>query len=388
MKSVCLITVSRADYGLLRWVGKEIEASKTLRLQLVTAGTHFSEAFGQTFQEIQQDGFAVDYSIRIEPETTTPRHILQALGKALPRFSEAFDELQPEIIVLLGDRSETLLAAYAATIYGIPIAHIHGGEITAGAIDDAFRHAITKMAHIHFVSHEDYARRVIQLGEQPNSVHVTGALGEESVRRMDLLPQGALEHELGLSLSGDNLLITLHPETLHPERTKNLIEETLGALDQLEETNLVFTAANQDEGGDQINKAFRAFSSSHQRASFFESLGTYRYLSLMAHCRAVIGNSSSGILEAPVLGIPTINIGARQDGRIRKPSVVDVSANREILLGAIRRVISIGSSERKLSSNSKSTAQFPSKMITEIIDSTDPDSLRSKFFRDLPRFQS
>lgn len=384
MKSVCLITVSRADYGLLRWVGKEIEASETLRLQLVTAGTHFSEGFGQTFQEIQQDGFSVDFSIPIEPETTTPRDILEALGKALPSFADAFDELQPDIVVLLGDRSETLLAAYAATIYGVPIAHIHGGEITAGAIDDAFRHAITKMAHLHFVTHEDYAQRVIQLGEQPSSVHVTGALGEESVRRMDLLPQSALEHELGLSLSGDNLLITLHPETLHPEQTKNLVEETLGALDQLGETNLVFTAANQDEGGDQINDAIRTFTSRHQRASFFESLGTYRYLSLMAHCRAVIGNSSSGIIEAPVLGIPTINIGARQDGRIREPSVIDVPANRETLLRAIIQMLSGEFSKTQVNTNPNISARFPSLIITEIIESVDFDSLRDKTFLDLP----
>lgn len=387
MKTVCLITVSRADYGLLRWIAKEIDASKTLQLQLVAAGTHFSEDFGHTFQEIQRDGFPADFLIPIESETTTPRNILQALGKALPRFAEAFDALQPDIIVLLGDRSETLLAAYAATIYGIPIAHIHGGEITAGAIDDAFRHAITKMAHLHFVAHEEYARRVMQLGEDASSVHMTGPLGHESVRRIDLIPRDALEHELGLSLSGDSLLITLHPETLNPVRTNDLVEETLAALDQLRETTFIFTAANQDEGGNQINDAIRAYASGHSRAYFFESLGTHRYLSLMANCRAVIGNSSSGIFEAPVLGITTINIGARQQGRVRDSSILDVPIAREAILTAIRQVISIEPSGNCGGTKRTFFARTPSQIITEVIESVEPHSLRNKTFVDMPLFR-
>jgi len=384
MTTVCLISVSRADYGLLRWVAKEISASPLLDLQLLTAGTHFSEGFGQTGQEIGEEHFKVDYSIPIEPDETTPRGVLNALGGALFLFAEAYDKLQPDIILLLGDRSETVLAGYAATIYGIPIAHIHGGEITAGAIDDVFRHAITKMAHLHFVAHADYGRRVVQLGEKPETVHVTGPLGHESVQRVEFLPQQILEEDLKVPLSGNNFLITLHPETLHPERTKILIEETLAALAELVDCTLIFTAANQDVGGYEVNEVIRAFCSRHPQSSFVESLGTRRYLSLISRCQAVIGNSSSGIFEAPALGVPTINIGKRQDGRIRVPSIIDVPADRKAVLNAIKEVLS-GVTSKNLEMAPKDIRQrFPSEIIAQVLESSEPNSLRDKTFFDLP----
>lgn len=388
MKKVCLISVSRADYGLLRWVAKEISESRLLQLQLVTAGTHFSQDLGYTFQEIEADGFAVDFAIPITPADTTPREILHVLGEALPVFSEAFSKLQPDIIVLLGDRSETLLAAYAATIYGIPIAHIHGGEITAGAIDDAFRHAITKMAHLHFVAHADYRRRIIQMGESPESVHITGPLGHESAQRVEPLSREATGRELGVSLSGDNFLVTLHPETLHPERNKLLVQETLAALDQLQDTTLIFTAANQDNGGYDINDRVRDFCSRHPQAIFVESLGTRLYLSTMAHSRAVVGNSSSGIFEAPALGIRTVNIGRRQEGRIREPSVIDVPADRKAVLRALQDTLSVPPPQGREKMKSPIRPKYSSQIISRLIASTAPSTMRDKTFRDLPNIPS
>lgn len=388
MKTVCVITVSRADYGLLRWVAKEIVSSPLLNLQLVTAGTHFSQDSGQIFQEIEEDGLDIDWAIPITPVDTTPRAILQALGQALPLFADAFDKLHPDVVVLLGDRSETLLAAYAATICGIPIAHIHGGEITAGAIDDAFRHAITKMAHLHFVAHADYGRRVTQMGEKPESVYISGPLGHESVQRMTLLSRESLERELGMSLSGDNFLVTLHPETLHPERNKGLVDETLAALKTLLDTTLVFTAANQDNGGNEINAAIRNFCSHHPRAVFVESLGTRLYLSAMAHSRAVIGNSSSGIFEAPALGIPTVNIGSRQEGRIRDSSVIDVPPDRTTILKALQETPLRPPFEVQKQNIGASRLEFASQKITGVIASVDLVAMRDKGFCDLPKISS
>lgn len=385
MKTACVITVSRADYGLLRWVAKEIVSSPLLQLQLVTAGTHFSKNPNGVYEEIDEDGLDIDYSIPITPIETTPKAILHALGQALPLFADAFDELQPDVVVLLGDRSETLLAAYAATIYGIPIAHIHGGEITAGAIDDAFRHAITKMAHLHFVAHLDYGQRVIQMGERPGSVYISGPLGYESVQRIKLLSREGLERELGLSLSGDNFLVTLHPETLHPERNKGLVDETLGALTNLVDTTLIFTAANQDSGGYEINAAIRNFCSHHPRAVFVESLGTRLYLSAMAHSRAVVGNSSSGIFEAPALGIPAVNIGSRQEGRIRDSSVIDVPPDRKAIIKALQETPSRPPFEGQENNIANSLPEFASQKIGAILASVNLATMKDKGFWDLPK---
>ena len=384
MKKVCVVTVSRADYGLLRWVIQGIHESPSLQLQLVTAGTHFSEQYGQTFEEITQDGFTVSHVIPIVPSHSNPSGILQALGEALPSFAGVFEDLEPDIVILLGDRSETLLAAYAATICGIPIAHIHGGEITAGAIDDAFRHAITKMAHLHFVAHEDYGRRVIQMGEKPEAVHVAGPLGHESIQRMELLTRDKIERDLGIALSRSNFLVTLHPETLHPEHNRVLVEETLSALERLKGSTLVFTAANQDNGGDDVNEAVTAFCSTRPRAYFVKSLGTRRYLSLMAQCVAVVGNSSSGIFEAPALGVPTINIGVRQEGRIKVSSVIDVPADREFLARSFQDVLSAAEKGERGSVSSPRTAYLPSHIIVSKISSANLEETRDKGFVDSP----
>lgn len=280
-------------------------------------------------------------------------------------------------IVLLGDQSETLLAAYSATIYGMPIAHIHGGEITAEAIDDTLRRAITKMAHLHFVAYADYRRRVIQVGERPASVHVTGPWGHESVQRVEPLSREATGREWGVSLSGDNFLVTLHPETLHRERNKLLVQETLAALDQLQDTTLIFIAANQDNGGYEINDLVRGFCSRHPQAIFIESLGTRLYLSTMAHSRAVVGNASSGIFEAPALGITTLNIGRRQEGRIRGRSVIDVPADKTAILQALQeRPLDPLARGQKMRSQNRS--EFSSQKITEIITSTDLVAIRDK----------
>ena len=315
MKKVCVVTVSRADYGLLRWVIQGIHDSPELELQLVVSGAHYVESQGKTVQEILDDGFPIAASVPIAPEQTNPVDINQALGRGLAELGKVFDELAPDVLVLLGDRSETMVAAVAATVAGIPIAHIHGGEVTLGAIDDAFRHSITKMSSLHFVAREEYRDRVIQMGEDPERVFVVGALGHESIQRMNLLSREEIARELGISFGEHNLLVTVHPETLNPKNNENLIRSVIGALRQLPESHVFITASNTDSGGDDFNRQVRQFAEKSKNVWFFESLGTLNYLTVLSHVDAIVGNSSSGIHEAPLLGITTVNVGDRQSGR-------------------------------------------------------------------------
>lgn len=384
MKKICIITVSRADWGLLRWVAREISGSPDLQLQLVAAGAHFSPDQGNTHQEIIDDGFTIDARIDITPQETSATSLLESLGRALPQLSIAFDSLAPDLVVLLGDRSETLLAAYAATIYGIPLAHIHGGEITEGAIDDAFRHAVTKMSHLHFVSHDEYKNRVIQMGEMPDRVFVTGPLGHESTAKIGRLSREALEQELGITFAEKNLLITLHPETLHPERNAQLVSATLDALAQRSDTCMIFTASNKDVGGDAINSAVRDFCSARSNAWFFESLGTRLYVSAMAQVNGVVGNSSSGVLEAPALGIPTINIGSRQAGRLRESTVFDIAPEGLAIATALDEVLNLRPHIDEKTYGKTYGEKFPSRIIRDVIVSSSIDTLRDKAFQDLP----
>jgi GDP/UDP-N,N'-diacetylbacillosamine 2-epimerase (hydrolysing) len=383
MKKICIVTVSRADWGLLRWVAHEVSQSAELQLQIVSAGAHFSPEQGDTHQEIINDGFTIDARIDITPRETSPGFLLESLGGALSEFSSVFDTLTPDLVVLLGDRSETLLAAYAATIYGIPLAHIHGGEITEGAIDDALRHAVTKLSHLHFVSHDKYKDRVIQMGEMPDRVYVTKPLGHESIAKINRLARVDLEHSLGIVFAERNLLITLHPETLHPERNEQLVSATLDALARRSDTGMIFTASNTDVGGDAINAAVRDFCSARPNAWFCESLGTRMYVSVMAQVNAVVGNSSSGLLEAPALGIPTINIGSRQAGRLRESTVVDVVAGALDISMALDNVLHPESHITERIIRRRTKEKFPSQIIRDVLVSSRFETLRDKTFHDL-----
>ena len=339
-RKVCVITGTRAEYGLLYWLLKEIESSKELELQLIATGMHLSSEFGLTYKEIEKD-FSIDKKIEMQLESDLEVDISKSMGYAQASFAQAFDELKPDIIVVLGDRYEILSAVISAMILGIPIAHIHGGETTEGVIDEAIRHSITKMSHIHFTANGEYKNRVIQLGEQPDRVFNVGGLGIENIIRLDLLSRDAFEESINFKLNKKNILVTFHPVTLEKNTAKLQFKELLDAINELEETNIIFTKSNSDAGGRAINKMIDDYvaKNSHKSVSF-SSLGQLRYLSAMCHVDAVVGNSSSGIIETPSFRIGTINIGDRQKGRIKASSVLDCSPNKTSISDSLKYLYS------------------------------------------------
>ncbi len=382
MKKVCVVTVSRADYGLLKWVIKEIEESSDLELQLIVSGTHPSAAHGHTVREISNDGFPIAATVPIVPRQTTPRDITAVLGEGLTRFGDVLTELEPDIMVVLGDRSETVIAAVAATVAGIPIAHIHGGEITEGAIDDAFRHAITKMSHLHFVAEDEHRQRVIHMGEDPDNVTVVGPMGHEAISRIEMMSRDGLEKHLGVTFGDQNLLVTLHPETLQPDNNPALLESVLRALQELPGAHLFLTGANADSGGDEFNDALASFAKTRPNTWFFDSLGQSLYLSLLGQVDAVVGNSSSGIHEAPVFGIATVDIGERQKGRSSRPSILHTAASDEHILENIERAM-VFRRENSAIGTIQPGRDFPSSVIVRTLRQRDLESLRLKPFIDI-----
>ena len=340
-RRICVITGTRAEYGLLYWLIREIEGDAELDLQIVATGMHLSPEFGLTVKEIEKDGFTVDKKIETLLSSDTPTGVCKAMGLTQISLSEAFEELNPDLVILIGDRFETYSAASCACILGIPIAHLHGGELTRGAVDDAFRHAISKMSHLHFTSTEAYRHRVIQLGENPTRVFNVGAIGIDGIRKMTFLPKTALESALRFSLEKPYLLATFHPVTLERNTTRYQVENLLAAVDEFPNLNVIFTKANADTEGRITNQLIDSYVDRKQeRAISFASLGQLKYLSTMKYAEAVIGNSSSGIIEAPSLGIPTVNIGNRQEGRLQCPSVINCQAVRDNIVQAIKRALS------------------------------------------------
>ncbi|MFA5292240.1 MAG: UDP-N-acetylglucosamine 2-epimerase [Phycisphaerae bacterium] len=341
MRKVCVITGSRAEYSLLRPLMKEIEKDTELRLQLIVTGMHLSLEFGSTYKAIEADGFAIDKKIKILSKVDTPVGISKSMGLAITGFAKAYERLKPVIIVVLGDRFEIFGAVAAALVSRIPVAHIHGGEITEGAFDDAMRHCITKMSHLHFASTKEYRKRVIQLGESPGRVFNVGALGVENIKRMEMLSMNVLERELRFKFKKHNLLVTFHPVTLENNTSEKHFQVLLNVLDRLEDTGIIFTKSNADPGGRLINKMIDKYiSKNSSKAAAFTSLGGQRYLSLMRYADAVVGNSSSGIVEAPSLNVGTINIGDRQKGRVRAESVIDCQCKQRTILKAFERLYS------------------------------------------------
>lgn len=340
-RKVCVVTGSRAEYGLLSLLLQKLKDSSVLTLQLVATGMHLSPEFGLTYREIEADGFELDAKVESLVSSDTPVGIAKSMAMTLMSIGEVFNTLTPDIVVVLGDRFEIFAATAAAHVARIPVAHIHGGEVTEGAFDDAFRHSITKMSHLHFTATEEYRRRVIQLGEHPDRVHTVGALGIDSIRNLKRLSRGELQRSLGIRFAGRNILITFHPVTLENNTSQRQMTNLLSALETMNNTNCFFTKANADAHGRIINEMIDAFVENHpERAFGFTSLGQLRYLSLMSHVDCVLGNSSSGIVEAPSLRKPTINIGRRQEGRLRAASVVDCNPERNAIIDALELVFS------------------------------------------------
>ncbi len=338
MKNICFITATRAEYFLLAPLMNAIKTHPEFKLQIVATGMHLSPEFGLTYQDIEKDGFVIDEKVEMLLSSDTPEGISKSMGLAMMSFPAVFQRLQPDMLVILGDRYEMLAVASVANIFQIPIAHLHGGETTEGAVDEAFRHCLTKMSYLHFTSTDEYKNRVIQLGEQPERVFQVGALGVENILHTKLLSKKELEESISFSLEREFVLLTFHPVTLEKNTAESQFAQVLLALAEIPQYQVIFTKANSDTDGRIINKMIdMAVKENPDCYVAFTSMGALRYLSAMKYCSFVLGNSSSGILEAPTLKKPTINIGDRQKGRFRPLSIIDCLPEKESILQAISK---------------------------------------------------
>ena len=339
-RKICVITGTRAEYGLMRWVMQGIKDDPELTLQVIATGMHLSPEFGLTYREIEKDGFQIDRKVEMLTSSDTSVGIAKSMGLGLIGFADALNELRPDLIVVLGDRFEIFSAVAAALVARIPVAHLHGGEATEGLIDEAIRHSITKMSHLHFVAAEEYRRRVIQLGEQPERVFLVGGLGIDNIKRLQLFDRAELEASIDFQLGAKSLLITFHPVTLETSTAADQMAELLAALAELKDTQLIFTMPNADTDGRTLIKMVQQFVAQHPNARAYTSLGQLRYLSCIAQVDGVVGNSSSGLAEVPSFKKGTINIGDRQRGRLQAASVINCEPIRQSIEGALKRLYS------------------------------------------------
>ncbi len=339
-RKICVVTGTRADYGLLRRVIQGIQDDPVLTLQIIATGMHLSPEFGLTYKSIEQDGFQIDRKVEMLTSSDTPVGIAKSTGLGLISFADALYELQPDLIVVLGDRFEIFSAVTAALVARIPVAHLHGGETTEGAFDESLRHSITKMSHLHFVAAEVYRKRVIQLGERQDRVFLVGGLGVDNIKKSQLLNKNDLEASLGFRFGKKNLLVTFHPVTLEKATAADQLEELLSALEALQDTHLIFTMPNADTDGRILMNRIAQFVAQHTNARAYTSLGQLRYFSCIRHVDGVIGNSSSGLTEVPSFNKGTVNIGDRQKGRLKPSSVIDCLPNRESISEALAKLYS------------------------------------------------
>ena len=383
MKKICVVTGTRAEYGLLYWLLKEIEADKELQLQLIVTGMHLSPEFGLTYKEIEKE-FKINKKIEMLLSSDTSVGISKSMGLAQISFAESYDELKPDIVIVLGDRYEIFSATSAAMIARIPIAHIHGGEKTEGAFDESIRHSITKMSHLHFTATNEYKNRVIQLGEHPSRVFNVGGMGIENIKRLKLLSKDEFEKSIEFKLNSKNILVTFHPVTLENSTAKEQFQQLLDAIDELEDTNIIFTKANSDTDGRVINQMIDEYvTKNFQKSVQFTSLGQLRYLSALQYVDAVVGNSSSGLAEAPSFRIGTINIGDRQKGRIKASSVIDCEPNKDSILKSFEKLYSKEFQETLKTTINPYGDGYASKKIVEILKNVDLKNILKKSFYDL-----
>lgn len=340
IKKICVITTSRAEYSLLKNLIKKINLNKYLKLQLIISGTHLSKKYGLTKKEILDDKIKIDYQVRIVEKLDNPNSISKSFSKAAIGFSKAYKKLNPDCIIYLGDRYEILAAAYTALIHNIPKIHIHGGEITKGIIDDATRHSITKISDFHFVSHDIYKKRVIQLGENPKNVFLVGAMAIENLKKLKILKKNEIYKKTNIKLLDNNFLITLHPVNLNPKSTKKTIKNLLAVLKGYKNFKKIFTYPNQDTYGKIIIDEINKFIKKDKNSVFVRNLGGENYLSLIFYSKCVIGNSSSGVIEVPSFQVPTLNIGTRQTGRVKAMNVIDVDISKKKIAHGLKKALS------------------------------------------------
>ena len=340
MIKICVVTGSRAEYGLLSRLMQMIQEDSGLKLQVIATNMHLSPEFGLTYQEIEKDGFFINKKVEMLLSSDTANGTAKSVGLATIGFADAYEDLKPDLLLVLGDRYEILSAVTTALFYKIPVAHLHGGEITEGAYDDAIRHAITKMSHLHFTSTEEYRKRVIQLGENPERVFNVGAIGIDNIKHLKLLSRDVLERELQFLLKEQTILVTYHPVTLDENDTRMQFQCLLNVLNDRQDIRIIFTLPNSDTGGRVIIPMIQDFVKCNKdRAIAFASLGSLRYLSVLRCVSAVVGNSSSGIIEAPSFGIPTLNIGNRQKGRIVARSVLQCEISEQAIRAGLEIVL-------------------------------------------------
>jgi len=383
-RKICIVTGTRAEYGLLFWLMKEIQAADGLQLQIIVTGAHLSSEFGLTSKQIESDGFVINNKVDMLLSSDTEVGITKSMGLGMIGFADALNDLNPDLMVLLGDRYEIFVAASAATVARICIAHIHGGETTEGAFDESFRHSITKMSHVHFTSTDIYRNRVIQLGEHPNRVFNVGAAGIDNIVRLQLLNKSQFQKEINFQLGKKNVLVTYHPVTLENRTAENQFQALLDVLAQEKTLKIIFTKANSDTNGRIINNMIDDFVTEYKDQSIsFTSMGQLRYLSALQFVDGVIGNSSSGLIEVPSFKIGTVNIGDRQLGRIKTDSVIDCKPNQKSIKKAIIKLFSEDFKKKsKLVISPYGMGGAAKKIVTEL-EEISLDGILKKSFYDI-----
>jgi len=382
-RKICVVTGTRAEYGLLYWLMKEIDADKDIELQIIATGMHLSEEFGNTYQKIEKDGFTIDKKVDISLSSDTELAISKSMGLGVIRFSDAFNELEPDLLVVLGDRFEIFSAVSAAMIARIPIAHLHGGELTEGAFDESIRHSITKMSHLHFTATEEYKNRVIQLGEQPNRVFNVGGLGIDNINKLRLLSKSSFEKIIDFKLGEKNILVTFHPVTLENHTSEVQFQALLDSISELKNTKILFTKANSDPGGRVINCMIDSYVLLNDNSVAYTSMGQLNYLSALQFVDAVVGNSSSGPLEAPSFNVATIDIGDRQKGRIKAESVISCLPAKKHIDNALKKIYSQHFQEVVKNVKNPYGDGGASEIIFDTIKNFNLDNIIKKTFYDL-----
>lgn len=383
MKKVCIVSGTRAEYGLLKPLIKRIKNDDELTLQLVVTGMHLSPEFGLTYKEIENDGFIIDEKVEMLLSSDTSIGISKSTALAMISFAEVFERLKPDMLIILGDRYEMFAVASTAMNFKIPIAHIHGGETTEGAVDEAIRHSITKMSYLHFTSEEEYRERVIQLGEEPKRVYNVGAISKDSIKEIKLLSKEELETSIKMKFDKNIALLTFHPTTLENDTSKEQFTELLKALDEMKDFKVIFTKANSDANGRIINNMIDEYVKVRKnKCTAFSSLGQLKYLSAMKYCNVVIGNSSSGIIEAPLFNKPSINIGDRQKGRIQKTTIINCKPQKEEIKKSINLALSSEFINLNVDNNFMEQGFVSDKIIKVIKDylKNNNISLKKKFY--------
>lgn len=385
-RRVCIFTGARSDFGLLQPLIRAVMQDEQLELQLIVTGSHLAADFGMSVREIEDAGIPIARKIDILGASDAAVDIAKAAGRGLIEFADVLAELKPDIVVVLGDRYEALAAAFSSVILGVPVAHLHGGEITEGSSDDSFRHAITKLASLHFVAAEPYRGRVLQMGESPDRVFLVGGLGVDAISRLSLLDRDEVERRLNFAIDDRTLLATIHPATAGAADSGLECDEMLAALEIERDLRIVFTLANADAGGRGVNEQIKAFVARNSTRSIcFPSLGSQLYFSCLQFVKGVIGNSSSGLLEAPSFHIGTINIGPRQQGRLRSASVIDCPPDRPSIGKALARLFSAEFQRVVASASNPYGSGGATPRIVKVLRAVDLSKLHTKSFYDIPK---